>query len=151
MAGPERELLDLARDLKQTADGKVLLKELLKGIGKVAKDEVVPKSRLNALAKLPAGGGLNKAVARAPQRVTSRAGATTATVAVVLSGRKRGSGAVGADNGQVRHPLFGNRERWFTTKVPPHWFTETGDKAAPAVRRAAEAAIEQTARDAGFR
>lgn len=145
------QLLDLSKDLKATADGKVLLKELLKRLRVLAKTEITPASRRVALAKLPAGGGLNKRVAKSPQRITSRAGGTTATVAVTVPGKSKGSGAAAADRGEVRHPLFGNRESWHVTKVPARWFSDTAEKAAPKVLAEALDAIEATAKEAGFR
>lgn len=155
MAGPDAELRDLAKDLRRTAEGKVLLKALLKRLRETAKREITPESRRRALTILPSRGGLAARVAKSPQRITARAGNTTATVAVTVPGKSKGSGAADADRGSVRHPVF-NQTRadggrvFVTQNVPPRWFSDTAEKAAPAVVKDALDGIRDTARDAGF-
>lgn len=144
----DSELRELAARLKEIDPE--LRKELFKRLRAAAKP-ITPATRAVALAKLPAGGGLNKQVAEAKQTITARAGKTTATVAVVLSARQRGSGAWGADQGLVRHPVFGNRERWVNTKVPPRWFTDTAEKEAGGRADEVDQVMDDIARKAGFR
>lgn len=156
MAGPEAELLDLARDLRRTAEGKVLLKSLLKRLRTTARTEITPATRKQALATLPSRGGLAKRVSKSPQRITARAGSTTATVAVIVPGKSKGSGAAAADRGTIRKPVFNRTnadgKRIFVTQnVPSNWFTGPATEAAPKVVADAVKAIEDTARDAGFK
>lgn len=98
-----------------------------------------------------------------PSRLSGRAGKTKQAV-VVSTGRdpgvkilvrygKRGTG-LSASNARllnqgkgVRHPVFGNRERWATTPVPnaAGWFDETLSGQKRQVQRELEQAMEQVA------
>ena len=72
-------------------------------------------------------------------------------VKIVVRYGKRGTG-MGASNARllnrglgVRHPLFGNRDHWYTTPVPAArgWFDDTLTREAPAVRRELEKARQR--------
>lgn len=143
------DFLRLSRALKDAGRGE-LRKELNKGIRTAAKP-VIAATRSEALSRLPQRGGLARQVAKEPQRIEVRTGARTAGVRVVV-GRKRG-GARGANRGVIRHPVFGNRERWVDQQVPPDWFDKPARRSAPRIRRAVERSMEAVAdrivRDAG--
>lgn len=124
------DFLRVSKALKAAGD-KELRKELNKSLREAAKP-IIKATRAAALEQLPKRGGLAAQVAREPQRVQVRTGAKTAGVRIVV-GRRRG-GARMADQGLVRHPLFGDREHWYTTKVPEGWFTDTGQEQLPQVR-----------------
>jgi len=54
------------------------------------------------------------------------------------------------DEGRLTHPLFGNREKWFTQVgvtqgVESGWFTGPAEEAAPRVRAELEKALEDVA------
>jgi hypothetical protein len=49
------------------------------------------------------------------------------------------------DAGLLTHPLYGDREHWFTQHVTPGWFTGPARDAAPQVRAELERALEDTA------
>ena len=49
------------------------------------------------------------------------------------------------DAGLLTHPLWGNREHWYTQLVGPGWFTGPARDATPQVRREIERALEDTA------
>ena len=49
------------------------------------------------------------------------------------------------DAGLLTHPLYGDREHWFTQRVTPGWFTGPAEAAAPQVRAELERALEDTA------
>jgi hypothetical protein len=52
------------------------------------------------------------------------------------------------DEGRLTHPLFGNREHWYTQEEPsvqPGWFTGPARAAGPRVRAEIEKALEDVA------
>lgn len=52
------------------------------------------------------------------------------------------------DEGRLTHPLFGDREHWFTQEEPsvqPGWFTGPAEAAGPRVRDGIEKALEDVA------
>jgi hypothetical protein len=52
------------------------------------------------------------------------------------------------DAGRLTHPLFGDRERWFTQEEPsvqPGWFTGPAEAAGPRVRAGIEKALADVA------
>jgi hypothetical protein len=52
------------------------------------------------------------------------------------------------DAGRLTHPLFGDREHWFTQEEPsvrPGWFTGPAEAATPRVRAGIERALEDVA------
>ena len=113
---------ELARRMRAAGEGD-LLKELTKSL-RLAVKPVTPASRAEARRRLPRAGGLAERVARAPQRITARAGRTSTSVRLTVVGKK--SGAAGADAGLVRHPVFGRgRASFVEQRVPAGWFTDT--------------------------
>lgn len=145
----EDDLRDLACDLRAAGDD-ALVKELMKAL-KAAVKPIVPESRRNALAFLPSRGGLARLVARHPQRVTARAGKTSATVGVVVPGKKKGTGATGANEGTVRHPVFGNRKVFINQPVRPGWFDDAAAKQSAQAEDEVVKAMDAVARRAGYR
>jgi hypothetical protein len=76
-------------------------------------------------------------------------------VSVGVQYGKRGSGGMGASNarlantkGVIRHPLFGDRSRWYSTKVPGslRWFddyyTEHARDVLPGLEQAMQTVID---------
>lgn len=52
------------------------------------------------------------------------------------------------DEGRLTHPLFGDREHWYTQELPsvqPGWFTGPAEAAGPRVRTAIERALADVA------
>jgi len=49
------------------------------------------------------------------------------------------------DAGELHHPLWGDRERWFRQEVTPGWFTGPAEAGGPRVREAIEQALENVA------
>jgi hypothetical protein len=52
------------------------------------------------------------------------------------------------DEGRLTHPLFGDRERWYTQREPsvqPGWFTGPAEAAGPRVRDGIEKALADVA------
>jgi hypothetical protein len=112
-------------------------KELNKRL-RVAAKPLIPEARAEARKTLPKAGGLAALVARAPMRVQVRTG-KEAGVRIVV-GKDR-SGARAANHGEIRHPVFGNRETWVTQQVPPDWFDRPMQRSAPHIRPELEKAI----------
>lgn len=135
------QFLRLSKALKHAGHGQ-LRKDLTKGLRDAAKP-LVAKTRAEALRRLPQEGGLAKQVAKEPQRVQIRTGSGTAGVRVVV-GQRRG-GARGANQGMVRHPVFGDQERWVDQKVPPGWFDDPIRAHAPQIRRDLQRVLEDMA------
>ena len=129
----------LSKALKNA--GKVeLRKQLNKQLREAAKP-LVQDARDAARRELPQKGGLAAQVAKSPIRVQVRTGARTAGVRIT----GRGQGLRGADRGRLRHPVFGNRDRWVTQDVKPGWFTGTMEREAPKVKPAIDQAIQDVA------
>ena len=133
------QFLRLSKALKHAGRGE-LRKELNKRLREAAKP-LTAETRAAALAGLPKRGGLNRAVAQAPQRVQVRTGDQTAGVRVVVAS-KRGTAARGSDEGVIRHPVFGDRGTFVSQQVPPGWFSGTLQAKAPTVKPAVERAIQ---------
>jgi len=49
------------------------------------------------------------------------------------------------DAGQLTHPLWGDREHWYTQQVEPGWFTGPCQDAEPRVRAELEKALDDVA------
>jgi hypothetical protein len=66
---------------------------------------------------------------------------------VAAKGRKELRDAAAVDRGRLRHPLFGNRKLWYTTKVKPGFASgaleETQDQIADAVGDAIDTVISK--------
>lgn len=142
------DFLRLSKALK--AAGRTELRKELNKAMRGAVKPLIPKTRARALATLPQRGGLAKSVARTPQRVQVRTGLQTAGVRLVVG--RNGSGARGANQGSIRHPVFGDPDVWVDQSVPSGWFDDTVEGEFPQIRRAVEKAMksiaEQVVRDA---
>jgi hypothetical protein len=69
---------------------------------------------------------------------------------VTLTGQARGRARKlrNLDAGRLTHPLWGDREHWYTQEEPsvrPGWFTGPAEAAAPRVRAGIEQALEDVA------
>ena len=53
------------------------------------------------------------------------------------------------DQGILEHPLWGNREHWYTQPVQPGWFTSVNEAAAPRVREDLQQALDDVGRKIG--
>lgn len=144
----------LAVQLK--AADKVMLAGLrvqLKGVAAL----VIPAVRESAIATLPSSGGrnetgsraLNERVARAPYRATTTLGAKSVAVSVRSRAGNRHLKDINA--GTVRHPLFGDRNHWYTTPVKPGYFTTPLEGMAPAIRVRMRVVMDATDLAMGFK
>jgi hypothetical protein len=126
----------------KAAGEKQIRKNLHAGVRTAARP-LIPKARRAALVELPKRGGLNKRVAGSPMRTQVMTGRNRYGVRIVVVG-KRGAGARATNRGVIRHPVFGNRDRWVNQRVPKGWFDDTMRREAPAIRKDVEAAINRT-------
>jgi hypothetical protein len=116
----------LEKVAKALKDGghKELKKQLLRGFREAGKP-VIREIRASALEKLPRGGGLAALVAGSQIGVRTRLGGNT--VGVQIRGTNRSlQGLRRLDRGELRHPVFGNREVWVGQggSVTPGWFSK---------------------------
>lgn len=137
MAG--NELSKLASELQAIGDG-ALLKEAERTIRRVG-EGAVAQVQLNAMRVLPKRGGANTWVANAPVRRIplldeKRAG-------LLIRQTKRGHDLIAINRGLLRHPLFGNREHWYTTNIPRDYFDAPIRAKAPEIERRLTSAIER--------
>lgn len=150
------QFLRLSKALKEA--GRVeLRKELHAGL-KVAAKPIAKAMQDELAATVPAA--LRPRAARTKVAVVVATGRDPGVRLVVRYG-KRGGG-IGASNARllnrgvgVRHPLFGDRDLWYTTPAPSAegWFDRPAETAAPGVRivleRAIDGVLDEIVREAG--
>jgi hypothetical protein len=135
--------LALSKHLKAIGETE-LRKELHRGLRQAAKP-IIQAQKEAAARDLPQRGGLAKRVARS--RIT----------ASVKTGRDPGvsikTRRTSTDTGRLRHPVFGNRERWVTQTVDKGWFSETPYEAGRVadVRREIERVLVDVAQEVARR
>lgn len=134
--------LKLSKALKD-AGRTQMRKELNKRLRTAAKP-LIPEARASARETLPKKGGLADLVAHSPMRVQVRTG-REAGVRIVVG--KDHSGARAANHGEIRHPVFGNRDAWVTQQVPSDWFDRPMRDSAPHIRPELEKAIRSVLED----
>lgn len=127
--------------------------------------------RREALATLPKSGGANEWVAAS--KITTTTSLVPRTAGVTLrvhaqneavaakrsrarsAGKKYGGSAShnlqAINRGGLRHPLYGNRDHWYTTRVKPGFFDRPVRAAVPAVAEACLAALREAVAVAGFK
>lgn len=120
----------LARRLKAAGE-KDLRKELYSGITRATKP-MRADIKQHSTGYMPSGYG---ATFQKSLRLTAikRASAKNPAVQIKAVGKgKTRPRQVGPINGgTLRHPLFGNREFWYTTRIKPGFFTKEAKKGAP--------------------
>jgi hypothetical protein len=136
------DLRALSRDLKQ-AGRKDLRRELFAGLNRATKP-LRAEAKANALATLPATGGLNRRVAAA--NITVRGGGS-ARVTIVARPSARGGqfNPAEVDAGIVRHPTYDHAPT-VSQHVRAGWFTKPMQAGADEVRHELVAGIEVVAR-----
>lgn len=145
------DAIRLSKALKAAgSNGKGSLRtELHKGLQAAVKP-VLPKATDALAAAMPSG--VQARARRTKQAVQVKTGADPG-IRIAVRYVKRGAG-LGASNvrlanraGVIRHPVFGNRERWVNTRVPGArgWFDETYKEAAPLIRPGIEQVMQDVA------
>lgn len=134
----------VAQALRHLGTDRTIINEAAKNIRKAAPG-LRKAIRDSAQANLPKRGGLNRWVAAASILIkvlrTGRRAGVTLTV-----GRDSAHGRTDIkriDAGVTRHPLFGNRRRWYPQPVTPGFATNVmNTEAADQLRAATEAALD---------
>jgi hypothetical protein len=130
------ELQALAERLKEAGEGE-LRKELLREIRGSAK-KAIPDVRQSAYRTLPKRGGLAERVGKQAYAVQTRLSGSSASVRIVGKGMKE---LRDIDAGRLRHPVFGDREKWKAQSVTPGFFSGAIERRAPSIRRDIEKAM----------
>lgn len=133
------DLKRVARELKAAGDGQ-LRRDLLRGIRESVKPGI-PEVRASAASTLPKRGGLADRVAG--QQYAVRTSLAAGRVSVLGKGMKE---LIDIDKGKLRHPLFGNREKWIGQSVEPGFFTKPLEARGPSIRTAVLKVISDVAR-----
>lgn len=120
---------------------KALRKELLKGIRGAAKPLNVA-ARSNALAVLPKRGGLNRLVARSRMSIQTKTARNSVGVRLKATNTHD---IRSMDRGRLRHPVWGNRERWVNQAIKPGWYTDPLKEGRPVVQPKIIEAMRHTA------
>jgi hypothetical protein len=136
------DLALLARVLKDIGD-KDLSRELYRGLNRVT-TELKADAKAEAGRRLPHRGGLAARVAGA-KLSTSRARGGVSIRAKGMAQLAR------MDDGQVKHPVFGNRDRWVTQEVTGGWFMDPMEAGRPEVTKAVVVLLNDLAEKAVHR
>jgi len=115
-----REIRELARRLKSAGRGD-LRKDVLRGIRESNKP-TIRKIRANALATLPSSGGLAAKVAAS--KISTRSRMTGNSAGVIIRGTDKRINLNRLNDGNLRHPVFGNRRNWAEQSVQAGWFDD---------------------------
>ncbi len=104
--------------------------------------------RANAATYLPKRGGFASIATRTNVRASVRRGARTAGVRIIATrkGRLRKADTAAVNRGVLRHPLWGNRERWYTTKVKAGFVTDAVAAGADEFRDACVRSVDKAVR-----
>lgn len=149
------DFIRLSKALKH-AGQVVLRRELNKALRQAVKP-MLPLAQQALADALPTGELQNRG-GKVKQAVLVKTGRNPGVTIGIRYGRRgRGLGASNARlanrTGQLRHPLFGNRQRWFNTPVPraQGWFDNTHAHNAalvlPGIDRALQSVADQVVRE----
>lgn len=138
------------RDIKKLGDAykagdKTLQKRIrdrLTAAGKVAGSTVLREGA----EEMPASGGLRDRIAAGRTGVTSALRGKTVTVTLRVRTRE-GYALRQLDQGNLRHPVFGNRSVWVREAVPAGAFSSAFLRAAPMARYEMREAVQQALKD----
>lgn len=134
------DLEKLGRALKQVGD-RELRKELLATIRaamKPVKEAVQESAREN----LPSGGGFAELVATS--RFQSRTRLAGKNVGVRFEAKSKHE-IKALDRGRLRHPLYGNKEHWYTQTVTAGWFSTPIEEMSQEIRVEVSEALARVA------
>ena len=136
------ELESIARHLRLAGDGD-LARDLTAAMRRAA-DPVRDQIRAGLRPHLP---DRYAATLDADLRlgISVRTGDRNPGVSVTGQARSGGRKLRRLDGGLLTHPLWGDREHWYTQHVEAGWFTGPAQDAAPQVRAELERALEDVA------
>jgi hypothetical protein len=155
LSGPERKLQDLGRALRSVEDGKQLRKDLMKNLRTALKPAV--DQAKSTIRSMPATGVRHGGLSLRNEV------AKKVTTEIRLSGRSAGARVRAKTTPNVRgfdtapkrlnrakgwrHPLFKNRERWYSQIGIPGWFDRPMQAGKSRYRKAVLDAMDNTARE----
>jgi hypothetical protein len=138
------DLFKLSKDLRR-AGATLMQKELYAAVQRSGR-RIVEVTKESA-GTLPAAGGFAERVQGADFRVRLMGGRNPGVRITVNAKSGKPVDVAAVDRtGNVRHPLFGNRHSWHTTKAPAGWFTKPAEATAPDVRKDLEQAVARIER-----
>lgn len=107
---------------------------------------LAPEIRLEALAILPSGYGPVMANA-VKVSVRSSLAQATVTAKVFARGRKELRDVTAVNRGLLRHPLFGNRLRWYAQKVRAGFVTKAANRLEDRIGHESVDALDRVVRE----
>lgn len=142
-----------ATSLRLRAAGELGLKREMYAAIRTATAPAKARVQASARATLPHGGGLNEWVASGSIGTRNLISVRSAGVTLRMSkkGGARGHDLRKVEAGAVRHPEWGDRSRWATTRVRPGFWSKPLTAMRPQVAAACYYAMRKTAAEAGFR
>lgn len=126
------DFIEFGRKLKKAGNGQ-LQREVNQGIVRAVRP-LQAKVRASARETLPRRGGLAATISRSSMRTQRRASGIRFTTTHRHDIRAM-------DRGRLRHPLFGNRERWYSQAVEPGWWSDPINASGQRVRAEIEVAL----------
>lgn len=93
--------------------------------------------------EMPEAGGMRARMKNARARVTVSLLGQRVSVSIPVK-TEEGYAIRAIDRtGEIRHPVYGNRNVWRTTQVKPHAYTDVFKEGAPVVSKATAAAVQE--------
>lgn len=139
------QLAALSKRLKDAGE-----RGLKRELDKAIREAVAPLKdavRQSALQRLPHKGGLNQRVADQvvprPRKVNSSKGVG---LRVVATGKQGMRSLAALDAGRIRHPVYGNTDKWVSQRVAPRFWSQPMEEIAPKAAEDVQAALDRVAR-----
>ena len=139
------QLAALSKRLKDAGE-----RGLKRELDKAIREAVAPLKdavRQSALNKLPRKGGLAQRVADQvvprSRKVNSSKGVG---LRVVATGKQGMRSLAALDAGRIRHPVYGNTDKWVAQAVQAHFWSQPLEELAPKAAEDVQAALDRVAR-----
>jgi hypothetical protein len=144
----ERQLVAVAKALRAAKD-----KELTKAMRLATNAAVEPakdaiRKGVGQAGRVPRRGGLAAVIAGAKFRVQRLGGKAPGIVLIMRRAKQDGGGVIDLKRmnaGRLRHPTWGNRDKWVTQTIPSGWFEACLEPVKPQVTDAMRAAVQDVA------
>lgn len=130
----DKEVEKLKKDARKKLRAEV--RKVLTAETKTTRAAIKKSARDN----LPKGGGLNRWAAVTPGVKVSLFDGDSARAAISM--KKAGHDLKSLDDGEVRHPLYGNRNRWIGQTIQPGFFSDVVKDDADLRRRVTAALLK---------
>jgi hypothetical protein len=135
------QLAALSKRLRDTGE-KDLKRELNRSLRDASK-KPIRLAKANAAERLPRKGGLAEKVATSRITQKNRLSAKNPTLAIQAANDVN---LWRLDRGRIRHPVFGNRDKWVTQNITSGWWSDAMNEAAPEARRELAKALDRVQR-----